>query len=78
MDETKMQALIEAAVEKRVAKLKLQMVPHNCHTCKWFILRKEKPRNRVCRCPDELQVKGNTCLNWKLNPNPDKVTGRLY
>ena len=74
MDETE----IKAYIEKQVHEARLQMVPHNCHTCKWFILREEKPRNRMCRCPDDLEVNGNTCLNWKIQPDVSKVTGRFY
>jgi len=44
-----------------------------CFTCKWWIYREEKPRNWVCRCPDELLKFGKTpvgcdeCLGWGLN-----------
>jgi hypothetical protein len=41
-----------------------------CFTCKWFVMREEKPHNRVCRCPaDQLHFQGNECLGWKLDPN---------
>ena len=40
-----------------------------CFTCGWFILRKEPPRNRVCRCPNHLlKFQGNECLGWRLDP----------
>jgi len=39
-----------------------------CFTCGWFVMRTEKPHNRVCRCPgDQLKFKGNECLGWKLD-----------
>jgi hypothetical protein len=43
-----------------------------CFTCKWFIYREEKPRNFVCRCPNELLKFGKTpigcdeCFGWGL------------
>jgi hypothetical protein len=46
-----------------------------CFTCKHFILRLERPRNRVCRCPpDQLHFKTlangtDECLGWELDPN---------
>jgi hypothetical protein len=46
-----------------------------CFTCKWFILREERPRNRVCRCPPEqlhfrqLPSMADECLGWELDPN---------
>jgi len=41
-----------------------------CFTCGWFIMRMEKPHNRMCRCPaDQLHFRGNECLGWKLDSN---------
>ena len=72
-ERTKIEALIREAVDSRVQELKRMMVPHHCFTCKWFILRKEKPRNRVCRCPDDLEAtKGGMCKNWAVQNDPSK------
>lgn len=80
-DTEKIEALIAKAVKEalpkavdaRVKDIKRMMVPHHCFTCHWFILRTEKPRNRVCRCPDDLEAsKGGACLNWKLQDDPSK------
>jgi len=43
-----------------------------CFTCKWFIYREEKPRNWVCRCPNEQLKFGKTpmgcdeCFGWQM------------
>ena len=45
-----------------------------CAECKHFTYRTEKPRNWVCRCPDEeMRFIGNTCLGWKLGAHPEMV-----
>jgi len=45
-----------------------------CMECKWFVYRKEKPENWVCRCPDEkLRFVGNTCLGWEYGAHPEMV-----
>ena len=45
-----------------------------CAECGWFIYREEKPRNWVCRCPDEeMRFVGNTCLGWKPGAHPEMV-----
>jgi len=66
------QKMIDEAVKKQVDKLKVSMVPHNCFTCGWFIMRTEKPRNRACRYPTALKTKGNRCLCWKLELDVEK------
>ena len=64
---------VNTAVDKRVKEIKRMLVPHHCFTCHWFVLREEKPRNRVCRCPDELKAtKSLACLNWKLQEDSSK------
>jgi len=64
---TELEKAVNKAVDAKVHEIKRMMVPHHCFTCRWFILREEKPRNRVCRCPDELKAsKGGACLNWQL------------
>ena len=72
MEKNTLKKLIDEAVEKRVTEIKRQLVPHTCFTCGWFIMRTEKPRNRACRCPVNLVVKANRCLNWKLEEDPVK------
>jgi hypothetical protein len=42
--------------------------------CKHFTYREEKPRNWVCRCPDdELKFVGSTCIGFKLGAHPEMV-----
>lgn len=70
------------SLEQRVKKLEKKLEqyvepPHVCFTCKHFILRKEKPRNRVCRYPGELVIKGKTCQCWSLEPNPRNRVWRI-
>lgn len=49
-----------------------------CFTCKWFVLRTEKPRNRVCRCPaDQLRFRGSECLGWQLDPDVENRKASL-
>jgi len=70
---TELEKAVNKAVDNKVAELKRSLVPHHCFTCVWFVLREEKPRSRVCRCPDELQAtKGGVCLNWQLQPDSSK------
>ena len=71
-DKGSLEDVINSLVEKKVAELKRSLVPHTCFTCRWFILRKEKPRNRACRYPGELKVKGRMCLSWELEPDASK------
>jgi hypothetical protein len=63
---------IEELLNQKVAEMKRSLVPHTCFTCAWFIMRTEKPRNRACRFPDALVVKGNRCLSWKFEEDPAK------
>lgn len=66
------QAVIKALNEK-VAELKRMLVPHHCFTCLWFVLREEKPHNRVCRFPGDLQASpGGACMSWQVQPDSSK------
>jgi hypothetical protein len=65
----------QVATDKRVAtKYKTGGLAHQCMECKWLTYRTEKPRNWVCRCPDErMRFMGNTCLGWQLGSHPEMV-----
>lgn len=63
---SELEKAVEKAVDKRVKHIRNMMVPHHCFTCKWFILRTEKPRNRVCKYPDDLKVVKGMCVSWEL------------
>lgn len=63
---------VQKAVDARVEKIRRMMAPHICFTCRWFILRTEKPRNRVCRCPTDLKVEKGQCMSWMLQTDSSK------
>lgn len=45
-----------------------------CAKCRWFIYREERPRNWVCRCPDELiHMRGSTCFGFEPGEHPEMV-----
>lgn len=61
-------------MEKLKAEIKQELLIEehmgDCFWCKWFILREEKPRNRVCRCPTPIVIKNLRCQSWELEENP--------
>ena len=77
MASKEMEEMVQTIVDKRVGEIKRSLVPHTCFTCKWFVMRTEKPRNRVCRYPGDLRVKGRLCLCWELEPDPEKRVGTM-
>ena len=67
---TELEEIVNKLVDGRVAEIKRMMVPHHCFTCLHFVMREEKPHNRVCRCPDELDATpGGVCKNWVVQPD---------
>jgi len=55
-------------------KYRMASLARQCMECKHFVYRVEKPRNWVCRCPDErLKFQGSTCLGWEYGTHPDMV-----
>ena len=57
-----------------VQKYKTASLARQCMECVHFVYRTEKPRNWVCRCPDEqLKFVGSTCLGWKFGSHPEMV-----
>ena len=47
---------------------------HQCMRCKYFVYREERPRNWVCRCPDDrLRFKGSVCLGFEYGEHPEMV-----
>jgi hypothetical protein len=63
---------VEELLNQKVEAMRQSMVPHNCFTCGWFIMRTEKPHNKACRYPNDLVTKGNRCLCWKFEVDPEK------
>lgn len=63
---------VSKAVKAEVEKIRRMMVPRHCFTCRFFILRTEKPRNRVCRFEGKLKVEKGQCLSWELEPDASK------
>ena len=76
--EEQVQEEVKKALAEIVPKLKASLIPHTCYNCVSFVLRTEKPRNRVCRYPKPLDVKGNQCMSFELQPDPEKRINRLY
>ena len=76
--EQQVEEQLKKALAEIMPKLKASLVPHTCYNCTWFVLRTEKPRNRVCRFPTSLVVKGNQCMSFVLQPDPEKRINRLY
>ena len=70
--------LINELMDQKIEAMKLSLIPHNCFTCGWFVLRKKPPRNKVCRHPGELNVKNGKCVSWTLQLDGSKRTSRLY
>ena len=68
---------VEEQMKMLIPKIRASLVPHTCFTCKWFIMREEKPRNKCCRCPTPLKVKGRACLNWELQEDASKRSSTL-
>ena len=71
----KMQSWMQQEREKRVFnKHRMVGLAQQCMKCKWFVYREEKPRNWVCRCPDELlRFRVNVCLGWEYSEHPEMV-----
>jgi hypothetical protein len=63
------------AKDKRTLnKYKMVSLAHQCMNCKWFTYREDKPRNWVCRCPDEkLRFVGTTCLGFEPGEHPEMI-----
>ncbi|RLJ00730.1 MAG: hypothetical protein DRP08_06325 [Candidatus Aenigmatarchaeota archaeon] len=56
---------------------KEQAIPKSCFTCKWFKLRKDPPRIRVCTLPKPIykeDIRKGYCRYWELEPDPKKRT----
>ena len=69
---------ISAMLDEKVDAMRRSMIPHTCFTCRWFVLREEKPRNRVCRYPGELKADGRKCLSWALQEDAAKRNVGFY
>ena len=65
----------ERARERRITeKYGVSSLAHQCMRCRYFVYREERPRNWVCRCPDErLRFKGNICLGYDYGEHPEMV-----
>jgi len=49
-------------------------IAKQCMHCAWLVYREEKPRNWVCRCPDErLKFRGTTCFGFVPGEHPEMV-----
>jgi len=58
-------------------KFRMVGLAQQCAQCKWFIYRTEKPRNYVCRAPNErMRFRGNVCLAWEYGEHPEMVVMR--
>ena len=45
-----------------------------CIHCSHFVYRVERPRNWVCRCPDDkLRFRGTLCFGFEPGEHPDMV-----
>lgn len=67
--------LIKEEVQRLVKKQLEKQVPHECWSCAWFTMRKQKPRNRGCHYPGPIKVIGGIhgeCQMWELEPDPKK------
>ena len=71
----KVQTWMQQEHEKMVFKrYRLVGLAKQCMKCKWFVYREEKPRNWVCRVPNELsKFRGNVCLAWQYGEHPTMV-----
>jgi hypothetical protein len=57
---------------KTVKEYRAAGLAKQCMNCKHFVYRTEKPRNWVCRCPDEkMRFAGNTCLGFTFGDHPE-------
>lgn len=57
--------------QKVLNKYRTAGLASQCMNCKHLVYREEKPRNWVCRCPDEkLRFIGNTCLGFEFGDHP--------
>lgn len=66
------------SMRSREAKLKNRYgrsgLAQQCAKCRWFIYREERPRNWVCRCPDDrLRFSGTVCLGFEPGEHPEMV-----
>jgi len=60
--------------KKIYEKYRMAGLAKQCMNCKHFVYRLEKPRNWVCRCPDErMRFIGNTCLGFEFGEHPEMV-----
>jgi len=63
--------------EKIFEKFRLVGLTQQCMHCKHFVYRLEKPRNWVCRCPNErMRFRGNVCLGWEFGKHAEMVVMR--
>lgn len=75
----KLRAEITAKNQKRqdnkiIKDYRMAGLAKQCMNCAFFVYRTEKPRNWVCRCPDErMRFVGNTCLGFKFGEHPEMV-----
>jgi len=71
----KVQSWMQQEHDKRVYnRNRMVGLAAQCMKCKWFVYRMEKPRNWVCRAPDEkMKFKGNVCLAWDFGGHPEMV-----
>ena len=61
----------ETLIKKRYGR---EGLAKQCAHCRHFVYREEKPRNWVCRCPNEkLRFKGNLCLGFEFGEHPEMV-----
>lgn len=65
----------EASRQEQIKqKFGMASLAHQCMRCKHFVYREEKPRNWVCRCPDErLTFRGTTCFGFEPGEHPEMV-----
>jgi len=57
-----------------VNRYKYASLAKQCMECKHFVYREEKPRNWVCRCPNEqLRFQGSVCLGWEYGAHPEMI-----
>ena len=55
-------------IDEQTRKVVEQILPHNCTTCGWMQPNQVPPLKgqKFCKYPGRLEVKGSSCLMWKL------------